>query len=123
MSDEKREWLIRKGGYFYRPNCAGYTTRKIEAGRYTKAEAEREAAVEPWHMFALHESWVPDEPAVANLAARLAKAERALEEAEKVIKPFAEANPHWANYVPKIDDFRAARKWMESRPLSPKEGA
>jgi hypothetical protein len=64
---ERREWLIRKDGYFYRPNCQGYTTRKIEAGRYTKAKAEAEAAVEPWHMSAVHQDEVPDEPAVADL--------------------------------------------------------
>jgi len=46
-------WLIRKGGYFYRPNCQGYTTIKAEAGRYYEAEARREAAVEPWHMSAI----------------------------------------------------------------------
>lgn len=40
---ESREWLIRKGGYFYRPKCFGYTTHKVEAGRYTRAEADREA--------------------------------------------------------------------------------
>lgn len=32
-------YLIRKGGYFYRPNAQGYTTSKAEAGRYTLAEA------------------------------------------------------------------------------------
>lgn len=59
---EPREWLIRKDGYFYRPNCAGYTTSKFEAGRYTKSEAEREAAVEPWHMKAIHQDDVEDDP-------------------------------------------------------------
>jgi hypothetical protein len=32
-------YLIRKGGYFYRPNAQGYTASKAEAGRYTLAEA------------------------------------------------------------------------------------
>jgi hypothetical protein len=32
-------YLIRKSGYFYRPNAQGYTTSKAEAGRYTLAEA------------------------------------------------------------------------------------
>lgn len=32
-------YLIRKGGYFYRPNAQGYTILKAEAGRYTLAEA------------------------------------------------------------------------------------
>lgn len=61
-----REWLIKKGGYFYRPNCAGYTTRKIEAGRYTKEEAEREAAIEPWHMSAIHQDEIADDPIPAG---------------------------------------------------------
>jgi hypothetical protein len=32
-------YLIRKGGYFYRPNAQGYTISKAEAGRYTLADA------------------------------------------------------------------------------------
>ena len=75
---------------------------------------------------------------IADLAARLAKAERALEEAEKVIKPFAAIAPVFDSTVkpsPQRDGdtvyawetarlghlemtvghLRAARKWMESR--------
>lgn len=59
---EVREYLIRKAGYYYRPNRAGYTTSKFEAGRYTKAEAESEAAVEPWRMEAIHQDDVEDDP-------------------------------------------------------------
>ena len=33
------EYLIRKRGLFYRPNSAGYTNVKDEAGRYTHDEA------------------------------------------------------------------------------------
>jgi hypothetical protein len=55
---DAREWLIRKGGYYYRPRFCGYTTSPAEAGRYTKEEAEKEAAVEPWHMKAVHENEV-----------------------------------------------------------------
>ena len=55
----RREWLIRKGTYYYRQNKHGYTEDMAEAGRYTKEEAEREAAIEPWHMFALHQDEVP----------------------------------------------------------------
>ncbi|KFB11082.1 hypothetical protein [Nitratireductor basaltis] len=58
----KAEYLIRKGGYYYRPNSLGYTTKKSEAGRYTKEEAEREASVEPWRMQAIHQDVVPDDP-------------------------------------------------------------
>lgn len=32
-------YLIRKGGYYYRPNAQGYTIVKAEAGRYTLHEA------------------------------------------------------------------------------------
>ena len=52
--NEPHAWLIRKGGYYYRPNRAGYTTSKAEAGRYTEAEARKEADIEPWHMSAVH---------------------------------------------------------------------
>jgi hypothetical protein len=74
-----KEYLIRKDGYFYRPNCQGYTTRKIEAGRYTKAKAEAEAAVEPWHMSAVHQDDVPDEPAVADMNAEITRLQEQLE--------------------------------------------
>jgi len=33
------EYLIRKGGYYYRPNAKGYIISVQEAGRYTLAEA------------------------------------------------------------------------------------
>lgn len=36
---EDARYLIRKGGYYYRPNAQGYTTGKAEAGRYTLEEA------------------------------------------------------------------------------------
>lgn len=41
------EWLILKRGHFYRPRFSGYTSNVAEAGRYTRQQAEREAAVEP----------------------------------------------------------------------------
>lgn len=50
---EPLDHLILKGGYWYRPNKRGYTKDVIDAGRYTKADAEREAAIEPWHMEAV----------------------------------------------------------------------
>lgn len=56
------DWLIRKGGYFYRPNKAGYTTRKSEAGRYTEADAKAEAQIEPGMKAIRAEEW-PDDPA------------------------------------------------------------
>lgn len=71
---ERREWLIRKSGYFYRPNRCGYTTAKHEAGRYTEAEARKEAEVEPWHMTAMHETEFPDDPTSARIAELEAKA-------------------------------------------------
>jgi hypothetical protein len=48
-------WLIVKRGYFYRPNRSGYTQSKARAGRYTEAEARREAEIEPASMSAVHE--------------------------------------------------------------------
>lgn len=74
----------------------------------------------------------PEHHVIADLAARLAKAERALEEADAVIKPFAAKSKQFddacdAMRHPRPDDshrpktdfthghLRAARKWMESR--------
>lgn len=79
MSDP-REWLIRKSGLYYRPNRAGYTDSKAAAGRYTKAQADWEASVEPWHMSAIHQDDVPDDAATPPLPSRAARdvlAERA----------------------------------------------
>lgn len=73
---EAREWLIRKDGYFYRPNKSGYTTSKFEAGRYTKDDAEREAAIEPWHMSAIHQSEWPDDPASRTVSDKDAEIEQ-----------------------------------------------
>jgi hypothetical protein len=69
---------------------------------------------------------------IADLAARLARAEKALEEAEAVIKPFADKSRQFddacdamghprpdAAYRPKTEfthgHLRAARAWMEKR--------
>lgn len=56
MAQEPREWLIRKGGYFYRPERAGYTSDVIEAGLYTENEARNEARIEPHNISAHHAS-------------------------------------------------------------------
>lgn len=45
-------WVIRKSGYFYRPNRCGYTQEVSAAGHYTEAEAKAEASVEPHSMSA-----------------------------------------------------------------------
>ena len=37
------QYLISKGGYWYRPNAKGYTASKHEAGRFSKEFAERHA--------------------------------------------------------------------------------
>ncbi len=56
---DPRDHLIEKDGFYYRPNRCGYTKAVSAAGRYTKAEAEREAAIEPWHMRAVPLASVP----------------------------------------------------------------
>ena len=38
------DYVVRKGGYFYRPNAAGYTVSIFEAGRWPKEEADKYAA-------------------------------------------------------------------------------
>lgn len=70
---EAREYLIKKGSYFYRPNCQGYTSFKFDAGRYTKSHAEKEAAIEPWHMQAIHQDDVPEETAPDKAFSELKK--------------------------------------------------
>lgn len=35
------QYLIKKRGYWYRPNAQGYTGSKSDAGRFTLDEAER----------------------------------------------------------------------------------
>jgi len=49
----EENYVIRKGGAYYRPNCQGYTHHIADAGRYTRERAEREARIEPWHMEAI----------------------------------------------------------------------
>ena len=41
------QYLISKGGYWYRPNAKGYTASKHEAGRFSKEFAERHAKEVP----------------------------------------------------------------------------
>ncbi len=41
------QYLISKGGYWYRPNAKGYTASKHEAGRFSKDFAERHAKEVP----------------------------------------------------------------------------
>jgi hypothetical protein len=54
-ASQERVWLIRKNGVYYRPDRTGYTHEVRSAGRYTEAEAQREAAVEPATIVAVHE--------------------------------------------------------------------
>jgi hypothetical protein len=68
---EPQDHLILKGGHYYRPNRCGYTASPVEAGRYTKAEAERECRVEPWHMRAVPLSEFRSSPDVSAYAAHL----------------------------------------------------
>jgi len=88
---EEAKYLIKKGGYFYRPNCQGYTNFKFDAGRYTKEHAEAEASVEPWHMSAIHEDDVPDtqdpDKFIAGLQAEVAELKRQLATAQKSGEP------------------------------------
>lgn len=75
-TEDPKDYLIRKSGYYYRPNRAGYTTKVEDAGRYTKVEAEREAAVEPWHMAAVPLSSVipiDEDPRIATVKEATAK--------------------------------------------------
>lgn len=44
LTPTSRGVVIRKNGYFYRPEWRGYTASIFEAGRYDRAEAERHAS-------------------------------------------------------------------------------
>ena len=57
----RHEWLIRKSGYFYRPERSGYTADPVAAGLYTEAEAKAEAQIEPDTMSAHHASEYADQ--------------------------------------------------------------
>lgn len=89
---DKKEYLIKKGAYFYRHNSQGYTNFKFDAGRYTKAEAEKEAAIEPWHMQAIHQDDVPEESAP-----------------EKAFSEMAKTLEHWRHEVGKLHSQLATK--------------
>lgn len=126
MTSEEREYLIRKGGYYYRPNCSGYTTSKFEAGRYTKAEADREATVEPWHMKAIHQDDVEDDPVSSRVrmdSARIEALEAENARLREALEPFSDAckqvdrgGPDNAGFIGAgltLGDLRAARRARE----------
>lgn len=79
---ERPEYLIRKGGYWYRLSECAYTTSAIQAGRYTLADAMRitypngpdgpRDGMEFYHERTLNDL---DWRAYAALAAKLAEAE------------------------------------------------
>ncbi len=53
-------WLIHKGGAFYRPDRAGYTTSKAAAGRYFESDARAEKEHVPEVTIGPASDW-PDE--------------------------------------------------------------
>ncbi|WP_262027607.1 hypothetical protein [Microvirga sp. Mcv34] len=52
--EERPAYVIRHGGYFYRRNAQGYCSNIIEAGRWTKAEAEKHRNDDPLHTVTIH---------------------------------------------------------------------
>lgn len=110
-TSEKREWLIKKGGYFYREKWCGYTTEKHAAGRYTEAEARREASCEPWHMLAIHQDEVPDDPHVAALVAEARR--KAFDEAGQKAREYA---AHYPEASDGRNTFIIFAEWAEGRP-------
>lgn len=86
MSDLK-EYLLVKRGLYYRPNNAGYTGLKSEAGRYPESYGLGLVSVT-----AVHESEAPEyspacweETKIADLQAKLDKAVEALGDIENPI--------------------------------------
>ena len=85
------DWVIRKGAFYYRENCRGYTDEPADAGRFTEVKARWEASIEPHNIKAMHESEMLSSPlqdariALAAAEARLLTVRvDTLEEAAKV---------------------------------------
>lgn len=119
---QPREWLIRKGCCFYRPNKAGYTTVKAEAGRYTELDARLEAEIEPWHMSAIHQDdWADpvnhDTTRIAELEAELSRSREAEKRLGEALEPFAEACGHFDSYVQDDDTVDVALRHIRARHL------
>ena len=94
VTQEDREYLILKSGYYYRPNAQGYTNNPAEAGRYTLEEATKLSHPNGPHgprdgMSVVH---ISEAPAVASTAAQ---AER-IAELEAEVARLREA--HWFYY-------------------------
>lgn len=124
-------WLIRKGGYFYRPNRSGYTGTKAEAGRYTEEEASAEHRNHPHYISAMPASEVPDADPIFDDEKRAMASE--LLAAREALRPFAEFDgfndhcpdetPAWYYPTDEIDqpseitvgDFRRARALSGNR--------
>ena len=109
---DAREWLIRKNGYFYRPNKSGYTLEKAAAGRYTKADADREAAIEPHNFTVMHESEVEDAPQVVDLSAEITALRKELAEARAENEKLANAMYWFSRYPEFVPDIKHSDEWQ-----------
>lgn len=117
MTDAK-EWLIRKNGYFYRPNKSGYTLEKAAAGRYTKDDADREAAIEPHNFTVIHESEVEDTPQVVDLSAEITTLRKELAEARAENAELAHTVEFVTRWAWREDPPNAARNLSDTERLS-----
>jgi hypothetical protein len=86
--------LIMKEGFYYRPNKSGYTKEVSAAGRYTKADAEREARIEPWHMSAVPVTSVPELSRIETMAQTLRMIAEGQSDPRRLARAALEATGH-----------------------------
>lgn len=70
---EPLDYLIVRHGYYYRPHKRGYTREVRSAGRYTKSDAEREAAIDPHVMSAVPLNSLPPDPRIVAVCEHFEK--------------------------------------------------
>jgi hypothetical protein len=80
------EYVIRKGGFFYRPNAEGYCSDILEAGRWSLKEAyAHKDGVEGVTVHLFKSFWPPKNVALAQENASLKARIQVLEEALQFI--------------------------------------
>ena len=113
----ERPYLIRKQGYWYRPNASGYTDSAIQAGRYSLEEAECYTHPNGKNgprdgMDYVHEKDVPcpDLKALRKAADRITHQEAVIAVLVDAMKHIANMEPH-----PELIARAALAKAKESR--------